>query len=102
MLAELSGRDHHVHTAVVFMSKAGEFVEETCTTSVTFLTLSDAEIAAYVATGEWQGVAGGYRIQGRAGAYITEIRGSYTAVVGLPIGTVYSMIRRFLDIDPKS
>ncbi len=102
MLAQLSGRDHQVHTAVVFVSPNGEALEEVSTTSVTFLTLSEAEIEDYVATGEWQGVAGAYRIQGRGGAYITEISGSYSAVVGLPLGTVYSIIRRFLDANPGS
>ncbi len=102
MLAQLSGREHYVHTAVVFVPEHAEPVEETCTTAVTFLALEEREIEEYVATGEWQGVAGAYRIQGRAGAYITEIRGSYTAVVGLPIGTVYSIIRRFLDVRPGS
>lgn len=102
MLHALSGREHRVHTAVVFVPDQGRPVEDICTTAVTFLPLSDREIDAYVATGEWQGVAGAYRIQGRAGAYVTELHGSYTAVVGLPIGTVYSIIRRFLDTDPKS
>ncbi|MEX2444384.1 MAG: Maf family protein [Alkalispirochaeta sp.] len=101
MLAVLSGRDHHVHTAVVFVSNQGDVVEETSTTTVSFLPLSDAEIDDYVSTGEWQGVAGAYRIQGRGGAYITAIHGSYTAVVGLPIGTVYSIIRRFLGAVPR-
>jgi len=102
MLGRLSGREHSVHTAVVFVPKHGEPVQNICTTAVTFLALTDTEIEAYVATGEWQGVAGAYRIQGRGGAYVTAIRGSYTAVVGLPIATVYSIIRRFLDGDPRS
>ena len=47
--------------------------------------LTDAEIAAYVASGEWKGKAGGYAIQGLAGGFITAINGSYTAIVGLPL-----------------
>ena len=47
--------------------------------------LTDQEIAAYIASGEWQGKAGGYGIQGMAGAFITHISGSYTAIVGLPL-----------------
>ena len=47
--------------------------------------LTDGEIAAYVTSGEWQGKAGGYGIQGMAGGFISHINGSYTAIVGLPL-----------------
>lgn len=95
MLTQLSGRDHQVHTAIVFVPSRGDLVEEITTTTVTFLSLSHQEIDAYVSTGEWQGVAAGYRIQGHGGAYVLKICGSYSAVVGLPLGTVYSIIKRF-------
>ena len=96
MLGLLSDRLHHVHTAVSFVPVQGDPVEELVTTEVRFLALSDEEIHGYVESGEWQGVAGGYAIQGRAGAFVDHLRGSYSAVVGLPLGTVYSIIRRFL------
>jgi len=54
-------------------------------TRVSFKVLSDAEITAYVASGEWRGKAGGYGIQGRAGAFVTRLVGSYPAVMGLPL-----------------
>ena len=50
-----------------------------------FKRLSDAEVSAYIRSGEWRGKAGGYAIQGLAGAFIPEINGSYTNVVGLPL-----------------
>ena len=52
---------------------------------VEFKRLNDAEIDAYIATGDWQGKAGGYAIQGPAGAFISSIQGSYSAIVGLPL-----------------
>jgi septum formation protein len=52
---------------------------------VTFKRLTDAEIDAYLASGEWQGKAGGYGVQGRAAAFVTDLSGSYTCVVGLPV-----------------
>lgn len=69
-------------------------LEDVVLTRVTFAPLTGGEIEAYLATEEWRGVAGGYRIQGRAGAFVTHLEGSYGAVVGLPIGRVYSMIKR--------
>lgn len=72
----------------------GPTLEDVVCTRVTFAPLTRGEIEAYIATGEWRGVAGGYRIQGRAGAFVTHLEGSYGAVVGLPIGRVYSMIKR--------
>lgn len=80
----MSGRRHHVLTAVAL--RRGEQVWETLVdTAVAMKNLSDTEIAAYVASGEWQGKAGGYGIQGAASAFIPWINGSFTAVVGLPL-----------------
>jgi septum formation protein len=61
-------------------------------TTVTFAPLSEDEIQWYLATGEWQGVAGAYRIQGRASAFVTALRGSFSGVMGLPLHTVYSIL----------
>ena len=55
---------------------------------VRFKRLSRDEIDAYLASGEWRGKAGGYAIQGLAGAFVVRLIGSYTAVVGLPVGTL--------------
>jgi septum formation protein len=80
----LSGRNHRVHTAVA-VAHAGRLATRVVETRVAFKTLSDAEIAAYVATGDWRGKAGGYGIQGPAGAFVRRIVGSHPAVMGLPL-----------------
>lgn len=80
----MSGRRHRVMTAVAV--RHGERIWETLVeTVVAMKRLSDTEIAAYVASGDWQGKAGGYGIQGAAGAFIPWINGSFTGVVGLPL-----------------
>jgi len=91
MLRLLSGAVHQVITGVALL--AGEVVEVAAeVTHVTMLTLSDAEIAAYVASGEPHGKAGAYAIQGRAGRWIPRVHGCYFNVVGLPLALVTSMI----------
>lgn len=100
MLSALSGGAHTVCSAVVLThSESGEALQEIAETAVTFGSLSEEEIEMYLDTEEWRGVAGAYRIQGAAAAFITTITGSHPAVMGLPIHTVYSMIRRFSDRD---
>ena len=84
MLAALSGRKHEVLTAVAM--KYDERVEMAVSrTEVEFRALADEEIEQYVATGEADDKAGAYAIQGRAGQFIVEIRGSYSGVMGLPL-----------------
>ncbi|WP_372707710.1 nucleoside triphosphate pyrophosphatase [Brevundimonas sp.] len=80
----LSGRNHRVFTGVAVVAE-GRLTWRVVDTRVSFKVLSDAEIAAYVASGEWRGKAGGYGIQGRAGAFVTRLVGSYPAVMGLPL-----------------
>ena len=60
---------------------------------IEFAPLGDAEIAAYVESGEWVGVAGGYRIQGRAAFFIDRLEGSWTGVVGLPMRELYVILK---------
>jgi len=81
----LSGRRHRVHGAVVLMSPDGRLVSRRVESQVAFKRLSQAEIGAYLRTGEWQGKAGGYAIQGRAATLIRWVSGSYSNVVGLPL-----------------
>lgn len=83
-LSRLSGNTHQVMTAVALASRG---YCSTClvTTDVTFRTLSSEEIRAYVASGEPMDKAGSYGIQGLGGIFVKEIRGSYSAVVGLPL-----------------
>jgi len=93
-LARLSGREHEVLTAVAF--KFGERMEtDLSATSVRFRVLEPAEIVRYVDSGEPMDKAGAYGIQGRAGAFITEIRGSYSGVMGLPLYETAQLLRRF-------
>jgi septum formation protein len=81
----LSGRRHRVHGAIALVSPDGRLVTRRVESQVAFKRLSEAEIAAYLRTGEWQGKAGGYAIQGRAAALIRWVSGSYSNVVGLPL-----------------
>lgn len=83
-LALLSGRGHRVYTGVALKTSQG-VRERLVETRVTFKRLSPAEINAYIASGEWRGKAGGYAVQGLAGRYITNIVGSYSNIVGLPL-----------------
>ncbi len=93
MLAALSGRQHEVLTAVAL--KYDERVELAVSrTEVEFRALSGDEIRHYVATGEADDKAGGYAIQGRAGQFIVEIRGSYSGVMGLPLYETAQLIVR--------
>ncbi|HUX45667.1 MAG TPA: Maf family protein, partial [Terracidiphilus sp.] len=90
MLRMLSGRTHRVITGVaVVTAKCAEVAAEV--TGVRFATLSDEEIAAYVATGEPMDKAGAYAIQGRAGKWIPRVEGCYFNVVGLPLALVTAM-----------
>jgi septum formation protein len=91
MLRLLSGRTHRVTTGVAIVTAGGTEVAAEVT-AVRFLTLSDAEIADYVASGEPMDKAGAYAIQGRAARWIPRIEGCYFNVVGLPLSLVSSML----------
>jgi septum formation protein len=91
MLRMLSGRTHRVITGVAIVTAAGTEVAAEVT-AVKFLTLSDEEIAAYIATGEPMDKAGAYAIQGRAAKWIPRIEGDYFNVVGLPLALVSTML----------
>ena len=84
-LRALSGRNHRVFTAVVVIGPRGKPRERIVETRVKMKRLSEREMTDYLASAEWDGKAGGYAIQGRAGAFVTEIVGSYSNVVGLPL-----------------
>jgi septum formation protein len=93
MLHLLSGTVHEVLTGVVVV--AGDHEQsQTVRTRVRFLPLSSAEIAWYVESGEPDGKAGAYAIQGRAARFIDSIDGSWSNVVGLPVATVYLMLKK--------
>ncbi len=84
-LSLLSGRAHRVETGVAVISPSGQTASRLVETRIHIKRLSDAEIEAYVESGEWRGKAGGYAIQGRAGAFVLDLQGSYSGVVGLPL-----------------
>ncbi len=90
-LALLSGRRHKVITAVAVKRGERIWLRDQQTT-VEMKRLSHAEIDAYIATGDWRGKAGGYAIQGPAGAFIPKINGSFTGVVGLPLSVVVGLL----------
>lgn len=92
MLRRLSGRTHEVLSAVWLVS-AGRELRACSTSTVTFAALDDATIARYVATGEPDGKAGAYAIQGRAQAFISHLAGSYSGVMGLPLFETAQVLR---------
>jgi septum formation protein len=91
MLRLLSGRTHRVITGVAVVTAYGVEVAAEAT-AVSFLALSDEDIAAYVATGEPMDKAGAYAIQGRAARWIPRIEGCYFNVVGLPLALVTTLL----------
>lgn len=94
MLRRLSDRNHRVLSAVWCVStRREEFALSV--SEVTFDRLSEGDIAEYVATGEPMGRAGAYAIQGRAGAFIRHLSGSYSGVMGLPLFETAQLLRRF-------
>ena len=92
MLRRLSGRTHQVMTGVAVA--ADEVRSLVVTSDVVFRPLSEAEIAWYVSTGEGADKAGGYGSQARAGAFIREIRGSATSVIGLPLSEAVQLLEQ--------
>ena len=90
-LLAMSGRRHRVITAVA-VRQGDRIWERDVVTSVKMKRLSDTELNAYLATGDWQGKAGAYGIQGPAGAFIPWIQGSYTAVMGLPVAETAALL----------
>lgn len=98
MLRRLSGRTHAVISAVWALGVARECCE-TCLSQVRFATLDESVIAAYVATGESFGKAGGYAIQGRGASLVERLEGSYSGVMGLPLFETARLLRGF-GIDP--
>jgi septum formation protein len=81
----LSGRNHRVYTGVCLVTPKESFRQRLVETRVRFKRLSKEDLEAYLASGEWRGKAGGYAVQGLAGAFVVKIVGSYTNVVGLPL-----------------
>jgi septum formation protein len=93
MLEKLKGREHEVSTSVALFNGRNQTIDcRSVMSTVTFAPLSESEMDWYLNTGEWQGVAGGYKIQGLGGCFVTSIKGSYSAIVGLPLREFYVML----------
>jgi len=91
-LHALSGRRHRVITAVA-VRRGARMWQRDVVSAVKMKRLSDEEINAYLASGDWQGKAGGYGIQGLAGAFIPWISGSFTGIVGLPLAETAGLLQ---------
>ncbi len=91
-LTDLGGRRHQVITAVAVRRGARIWTRESVS-AVKMKRLSDSELNAYLAGNDWQGKAGGYAIQGAAGAFIPWISGSFTGIVGLPLAETATLLQ---------
>ena len=100
-LSMLSGRQHRVYGGVTVISPTSKISSRLVVTSVSFKRLEINEINAYLDSGEWDGKAGGYAIQGHAGAFIRRINGSYFNVVGLPLYETLSLLRGLGFVVPE-
>ncbi len=94
MLRALSARTHAVISAISMVS-AGRELHAVSVSQVTFAPMNEDDIAAYLATGEWDGKAGAYAIQGMAQCFISNLAGSYTGVMGLPLYETSNLLREF-------
>lgn len=92
MLRQLAGRTHEVLTGVA-VGRGARWLSRVASTSVTFLPMTDAEIAWYAASGEPDDKAGAYAIQGLASRFVERIDGSYSNVVGLPVALVHRLLK---------
>lgn len=94
MLQAISGKRHRVITSLsLYDSVSGSTTSKTSVSSVDFMNLDQDQINQYLDLGEWQGAAGGYRIQGIASCFISRIEGSWSGIVGLPIHELYVILR---------
>ncbi|MCP9223816.1 Maf family nucleotide pyrophosphatase [Erythrobacter sp. LQ02-29] len=92
-LTLLSGRRHTVYSAIALVAPDGSIRERVSETQVKFKRLSDEELTAYLATGEWHGKAGGYAIQGAAEGLVSWLQGSHSGVVGLPLYETRALLK---------
>jgi septum formation protein len=103
MLRLLAGRWHEVVTAVAVRAVPEEIVLCRRTTSrVLFVAMSEDEISWYAASGEGMDKAGAYALQGKGALFVSAIEGSYTNVIGLPMETLYPLLRRFAVLPPPA
>lgn len=94
-LSLLSGKQHEVHTAIV-LAHHGKFFKAVCVSKVSMRNITVREIAMYVASGQAQGKAGAYAIQGLASIFIEKIEGSYSGIMGLPLFETWRLLQHSL------
>ncbi len=94
MLMYLSGNTHEVITALCLFDAGTQYIStKTSISRVTMIDLDEAQVEKYLDSGEWQGAAGSYKIQGLASCFISSISGSFSGIVGLPIHELYVTLR---------
>ena len=94
-LEALSGTTHSVITGVAFLNRStGRLYSESDVSTVHFKKLSETDIESYLATGEWMGAAGAYRIQHKGGALVERIEGSFSNVIGLPLNKLFNIMKK--------
>ncbi|MCB9987268.1 MAG: septum formation protein Maf [Rhodospirillales bacterium] len=91
-LQKLSGRTHRVWGGIALATPGGRLVSRVVCTRVAFKRLSEGEIGAYIASNEWRDKAGAYGIQGRAAAFVADIHGSHSNIVGLSLYDIMNML----------
>jgi septum formation protein len=95
MMTLLAGRSHEVHTGLALYDSSTGLMDRIASLSrVHFAPMDEAELASYLASGDWRGVAGAYRVQGRAALHIERIEGSWSGIVGLPLRELYVILAR--------
>ena len=92
MMLALAGRTHDVHTGLSLVGTGGQVETIRSDSRVTFAPMSQSEIERYLDSGDWEGVAGAYKIQGQAALFIERIEGSWSGIVGLPIHELYVIL----------
>lgn len=92
-LQMISGKRHKILGGIALFKPDGQYLSKVVTTTVTFKRLTDQEREAYLESGEWDGKAGGYGIQGKAEAFVKQINGSYSNIVGLSLYDTMNMLR---------
>lgn len=101
MLRRLSSRTHRVHTGVAVCWADGRHESVVVTSLVTFHPVTDESLNWYLGTGEWQGKAGSYAIQGLGGTLVSGYRGSLTNIIGLPLRETAQLLRIQVPTDPS-
>lgn len=93
MIGLLSGRAHKVLTGVAVIAPGGRSASRVVESRITFKRVTDQELDAFIAGGEWTDASGAYKVHKLAGAFVTDLRGSFTSVVGLPLYETLNLLK---------